>query len=88
MFSSFSATALTIAGILASEEGIAPDGSEPIGWLAGGFTLVFTIAGVLLMWSFVRTHRKAREMWAEREAAEGAQNDDPTADGGDKPADS
>lgn len=70
MFSTFQTAAVTLAEILANEEGIAPDGSEPVGWLAGGFTLAFCIAGALLIWSFVRMSRKANTMWAEREAAE------------------
>ena len=67
---SSSGLAAFVSTVLVSEPGIAPDGSEPVGWLAGGFTLVFCIAGVLLMWSFVRTSRRANAMWAERDAAE------------------
>ena len=70
MFSSFQTAAVVVSEILAAKDGNAPDGSEPVGWLAGGFTLAFCIAGALLIWSFARTSRKANTMWAEREAAE------------------
>ena len=59
-----------LAATFAARDAVAPDGSEPIGWLAGGVTLAFCIAGVLLMWSFVRVSRKNNAMWAEREGTE------------------
>lgn len=45
------------------EQGINADGSEPIGWLAGIYTLgLFMLVG-LLLWSFVRTMRRAQQPW-------------------------
>lgn len=48
-----------------AEQGVNPDGSEPIGWLAGIYTLGLFILVALLLWSFVRTMRRARQMWQE-----------------------
>lgn len=93
MFSSFSTAAVTVSEFLGREGGgIAPDGSEPVGWLAGSFTLAFCIAGALVIWSFVRVSRKNTAMWAEREAAEREASadsvaDDAVADGQDSASD-
>ena len=48
--------------LLAAQE-MDPRGNQPIGWLAGIFTAVLFIAIGLLLWSFVKMSRKAREPW-------------------------
>lgn len=80
MFSSLSTTALVFASSLAGKDGIAPDGSEPIGWLAGGFTLVFFIVVYFLIRSFVRTQRRVKEQWDAREAADTSSSNAPAVD--------
>lgn len=45
------------------EQAINADGSEPIGWLAGIYTLGLFILVGLLLWSFVRTMRRAQQSW-------------------------
>ncbi|WP_313404796.1 hypothetical protein [Aeromicrobium sp.] len=59
------------------EQGINADGSEPIGWLAGIYTLGLFILVGLLLWSFVRTMRRAQQPWlgdsaTDREQSSGA----------------
>lgn len=48
--------------VIAAEE-IDPDGNQSIGWLAGGFTLLLFLVVALLLWSFARMARRAREPW-------------------------
>ncbi|GAA3525791.1 hypothetical protein [Aeromicrobium flavum] len=59
------------------EQGINADGSEPIGWLAGIYTLGLFILVGLLLWSFVRMMRRAQQPWlgdsaTDREQSSGA----------------
>jgi len=54
-----------------------PEGNQSIGWLAGIFTIVLFIVIALLLWSFVRMARKAREPW---EGEEEAESDGPSGD--------
>ena len=42
---------------------IDPEGNQPIGWLAGLYTLALFIVIGLLLWSFAKMARKAREPW-------------------------
>lgn len=54
-------SALTAAVLLAEE--IDPEGNQAIGWTAGIFTIGLFIVVGLLLWSFVRMARRAREPW-------------------------
>lgn len=56
-----------LAPVLLVAEEIDPQGNQSIGWLAGGFTLLFFIAVGLLMWSFTRMARRARQPWEGEE---------------------
>lgn len=64
--------------VLAAQE-IDPKGNQPIGWLAGLYTLGLCIVVGLLLWSFVKMARKAREPW------EGEDTDTPSKDDPPKP---
>lgn len=56
--------------VLAAEE-IDPQGNQSIGWLAGLYTLgLFVVVG-LLLWSFMKMARRARQPW-DGEDADGA----------------
>lgn len=61
--------------VLAAQE-IDPKGNQPIGWLAGLYTLGLCIVVGLLLWSFVKMARKAREPW-EGEDTDASSKDDP-----------
>lgn len=66
--------------VLTAQE-IDPEGNQSIGWLAGLYTLgLFIIVG-LLMWSFARMAKRARQPW-EGEEQDTATND---SDEGDRP---
>lgn len=56
------------------EQGINADGSEPIGWLAGIYTLGLFILMGLLLWSFVRTMRRAQQPWLGGSATDPGQS--------------
>lgn len=58
------------------EQGINADGSEPIGWLAGIYTLGLFILVGLLLWSFVRTMRRAQQPWLGESATVPGQTSD------------
>jgi len=61
--------------VLAAQE-IDPEGNQSIGWLAGLYTLGLCIVVGLLLWSFARTVRRARQPW-EGEDADAPTEDDP-----------
>ncbi len=61
-------SALTAAVLLAEE--IDPEGNQAIGWTAGIFTIGLFIVVGLLLWSFVRMARRAREPWENERADE------------------
>ncbi|MFO6451525.1 MULTISPECIES: hypothetical protein [unclassified Aeromicrobium] len=48
--------------VLATQE-IDPEGNQPIGWLAGLYTLALFIVIGLLLWSFTKMAKKARQPW-------------------------
>lgn len=52
-----------------TETDIAADGNQAIGWLSGIFTLIFTIVVGLLLWSFQRMAKRARQPWPEEQAS-------------------
>lgn len=56
--------------VLAAQE-IDPKGNQSIGWLAGIFTMILVIAIVLLLWSFTKMAKKAREPWPDEESGPG-----------------
>lgn len=60
--------------VLAAQE-IDPDGNQSIGWLAGLYTLGLFIVIGLLLWSFARMAKKARQPW------EGEEQDSDPVDG-------
>lgn len=62
--------------VFAAQE-IDPKGNQPIGWLAGLYTLGFCIVVGLLLWSFARMARKAREPWEGEEQDSRGTEDDP-----------
>ena len=59
-------SALASALLLAEE--IDPEGNQSIGWTGGLFTLGLTIVVGLLLWSFARMARRAREPWEGEES--------------------
>ncbi|MFD1860757.1 hypothetical protein EHW97_11475 [Aeromicrobium camelliae] len=52
-----------LPSVMIAAEEIDPEGNQSIGWLAGGFTLLLFIVVALLLWSFARMARRAREPW-------------------------
>ena len=67
--------------VLTAQE-IDPEGNQSIGWLAGLYTLgLFIIVG-LLMWSFARMAKRARQPWEGEEQDQQASTD---SDEGDRP---
>ena len=64
--------------VLAAQE-IDPEGNQSIGWLPGLYVLGLCIVVGLLLWSFVRTARRARQPW------EGEETDTPNQDGPPQP---
>ena len=64
------ASAALHAGLTASEQrGLDPNIVRP-GWTALGIFVLMAIALALLMWSFARVSRRAREPWPGEEDAE------------------
>ncbi len=63
--------------VLAAQE-IDPEGNQAIGWLAGIFTIILFIAIALLLWSFAKMAKKAREPWPGEDSG--------PVDGGEPPA--
>lgn len=61
--------------VLATEE-IDPEGNQSIGWLPGLYVLGLCIVIGLLLWSFAKMARKAREPW-EGEDTDASSEDDP-----------
>lgn len=61
--------------VLATEE-IDPKGNQSIGWLPGLYVLGLCIVIGLLLWSFAKMAKKAREPW-ENEDTDVSSEDDP-----------
>ncbi|MBA4608183.1 MULTISPECIES: hypothetical protein [Aeromicrobium] len=64
--------------VLATQE-IDPKGNQSIGWLAGLYTLGLFIVIGLLLWSFTKMARKAREPWEGEDTDARRPEDDPPA---------
>jgi hypothetical protein len=64
--------------VIAAQE-IDPKGNQPIGWLAGIYTLGLCIVVGLLLWSFTRMAKKAREPWDGEEQDSPRSEDEPPA---------
>lgn len=63
--------------VLTAQE-IDPEGNQSIGWLAGLYTLGLFIVIGLLLWSFARMAKKARQPWeGEEQDSDGPDGDRP-----------
>ena len=67
--------------VLTAQE-IDPEGNQSIGWLAGLYTLGLFIVVGLLMWSFARMAKRARQPWEGEEQDQQTSTD---SDEGDRP---
>lgn len=56
-------TAADFSQLMLDSVPIDSKGNQSIGWLAGLYTLVLCIAVGLLLWSFIKMARRAREPW-------------------------
>ena len=70
------ANAVLIAG---EQRGLDPNIVRP-GWTALGIFVLMAIALALLMWSFARVSRRAREPWPGDEELEDPSSVEPSAD--------
>lgn len=64
----------TLSSLVLVAEEVDPEGNQSIGWLAGIFTIVLFVVIALLLWSFARMARKAREPWEGEEEEADQQN--------------
>lgn len=64
--------------VIAAQE-IDPKGNQSIGWLAGLYTLGLCIVVGLLLWSFTKMAKKARQPWEGEEQDSPRPEDDPPA---------
>lgn len=62
--------------VLAAQE-IDPEGNQSIGWLAGLYTLGLCIVVGLLLWSFTKMAKRARQPWDGEDADAPSGDDQP-----------
>lgn len=62
--------------VLAAQE-IDPEGNQSIGWLAGLYTLGLCIVVGLLLWSFTKMAKRARQPWEGEDRDAPAEDDQP-----------
>ena len=72
--------ASALSSFLLVAEEVDPEGNQAIGWTAGIFTAGLFIVVALLLWSFVRMARRARQPW---ETDEQTDVDPPKSEGDD-----
>lgn len=63
--------------VLAAEK-IDPEGNQSIGWLPGLYVLGLCIVIGLLLWSFTRMAKRARQPWEGEDVDTPSEGDQPT----------